>query len=103
MKNQATKTVYGAVLLAGIIYAFIELRGPGGISALIQRRRLVEQYEAGNQKLNREIQRQQDRIQRLEQNPAEQEFEIRQRLKFAKPGEKVYILEPSGPRPATTQ
>ena len=38
-----------------------------------------------------------DHIQRLEQNPTEQEFEIRRRLKLAKPGEKIYIIEP-GPK-----
>lgn len=95
MKNQVLKAVYAVVLVAGIVYAFVELRGSGGIGALLQRRVLVSQYEAENQKLNQEIQHRQDRIQRLEQNPTEQEFEIRQRLKYAKPGEKIYLLDPS--------
>ena len=43
--------------------------------------------------MHREIEEKQQRIQRLEQNPAEQEFEIRQRLKLAKPGEKIYIID----------
>ncbi|MCU1330291.1 MAG: Septum formation initiator [Bryobacterales bacterium] len=94
MRNQALKGVYAVVLVAGIAYAFIELRGPGGIGALLQRRALVTQYEAENQKLNQELQHRQDRIQRLEQNPTEQEFEIRRRLKLAKPGEKIFIIEP---------
>ena len=94
MKNQAMKGVYAAVLVVGVIYAFIELRGSSGIGALLQRRQLVSQYEQENQKLNQEIQRRQDHIQRLEQNPTEQEFEIRRRLKLAKPGEKIYIIEP---------
>jgi len=97
MKNQAMKGVYAAVLVVGVIYAFIELRGSSGIGALLQRRQLVSQYEQENQKLNQEIQRRQDHIQRLEQNPTEQEFEIRRRLKLAKPGEKIYIIEP-GPK-----
>ena len=94
MRNQALKAVYAVVLVAGVAYAFVELRGPSGIGALLQRRNLVNQYEIENQKLNREIQQHQDRIQRLEQNPSEQEFEIRQRLKLTKPGEKIYIIEP---------
>ena len=95
MRNQALKTVFAAVLVAGVAYAFVELRGESGIGALLHRRTQVHQLEIDNQKLNREIQQHQDRIQRLEQNPTEQEFEIRQRLKFAKPGEKIYILEPN--------
>jgi cell division protein FtsB len=94
MSNQALKSIYAIVLVAGIVYAFVELRGPSGVGALMQRRTQVSQLEAENQKLNQELQHRQDRIQRLEQNPTEQEFEIRQRLKLAKPGEKIYILEP---------
>lgn len=95
MRNQALKVAYAVVLVAGVAYAFVELRGPSGIGALLQRRSLVHQYEIENQNLNREIQQHEDRIQRLDQNPTEQEFEIRQRLKLAKPGEKIYILEPN--------
>lgn len=94
MRNPVLKVAYAAVLVAGVAYAFVELRGPSGVGALLQRRSLVHQYEIENQNLNREIQQHQDRIQRLDQNPTEQEFEIRQRLKLAKPGEKIYILEP---------
>ncbi len=95
MRNQALKVAYAVVLVAGVAYAFVELRGPSGIGAMLQRRSLVHQYEIENQTLNREIQQQEDRIQRLDQSPTEQEFEIRQRLKLAKPGEKIYILEPN--------
>jgi len=33
------------------------------------------------------------RIQRLQNDPREQEIEIRQRLKLAGPGEKIYIID----------
>ena len=94
MRHPILKAVYAVVLAAGVGYAFVELRGPNGIPALIERRRMVHQYEAENLKLNREIQQYQERIQRLQDNPTEQEFEIRHRLKLAKPGEKIYIIEP---------
>ena len=94
MRHPALRAVYLVILAAGIVYAFVELRGPNGISALMERRSLVHQYEAGNEKLNRELRQRQERIQRLEENPTEQEMEIRQRLKLAKPGEKIYITEP---------
>jgi cell division protein FtsB len=47
--------------------------------------------EQENQQLNQEIGRLQDHIRRLDNDPGEQELEIRQRLKLLKPGEKVYI------------
>ncbi|HXJ38484.1 MAG TPA: septum formation initiator family protein [Bryobacteraceae bacterium] len=97
MRHPVLKGVYAVMLAVGIVYAFVELRGPNGIPALMERRRMVHQYEAENLKLNREIQQYQERIQRLQDNPTEQEFEIRQRLKLAKPNEKIYIIEP-GPK-----
>jgi cell division protein FtsB len=44
-----------------------------------------------NAKLDREIERMREHIKRLTDNPAQQELEIRERLKLVKPGEKVYI------------
>ncbi|MGD1073744.1 MAG: septum formation initiator family protein [Bryobacteraceae bacterium] len=93
MKISAVKTAYAIIVLCGVIYAFIVLRGPGGIPGLIERRREVREYEQANQQLHREIEEKQERIERLRQNPTEQEFEIRRRLKFAKPGEKIYIID----------
>ena len=93
MKISAVKTAYAIVVLCGVIYAFIVLRGPNGIPGLMERRREVLEYERANQQLHREIEQKQERIDRLRGNPTEQEFEIRQRLKFAKPGEKIYIID----------
>ena len=50
-----------------------------------------------NEKLYREIVQKQDRINRLAGSTVEQEFEIRKRLKLAKPGEKIYILDGTSP------
>ena len=44
----------------------------------------------------REIAARQARIKLLESDPRAQEVEIRQRLKLAAPGEKVYILDEHG-------
>ena len=52
-------------------------------------------YEKENQDILRENAQKEQRIDRLENNTAEQEMEIRQRLKLAKPGEKIYILDDS--------
>jgi cell division protein FtsB len=92
MKISAVKAAYALIVLCGILYAFIVLRGPNGIQAMFDKRRLVHEYEVSNQELQREIEQKQQRIRRLESDPAEQELEIRQRMKLAKPGEKIYIL-----------
>jgi cell division protein FtsB len=95
MRISAARVIYAIVLFLGIVYAYVVLRGPNGIPGLLERRRQVREYEQANQQLHREIERTEERIERLRENPAEQEFQIRQRLKFAKPGEKVYIIDDS--------
>jgi len=87
------KATYATLVGAGVVYAFIALQGPNGIPGLLEKRRQVKELELVNQRLHREIEEKQDRIKRLEQNPSDQEFEIRQRLKLAKPDEKIYIID----------
>lgn len=93
MKLSAVRIVYAAIVMCGIVYAFVELRGPNGIPALLDKRRLVREYEASNEQLHKEIAQKQARIQRLESDPREQEVEIRQRLKLTGKGETIYILD----------
>jgi cell division protein FtsB len=77
------------LLVAG--YAIATLRGPKGVPALVERQRQIEQAEKRNADLARQIERQRDHIQRLANSPAEQELEIRERLKLVHPNEKVFI------------
>jgi cell division protein FtsB len=93
MKISLVRTIYALVVLCGVIYAFVELRGPNGIPGMIDKRRQVHEYEVSNEQLHREIDQKQQRIQRLENDPREQEIEIRQRYKYAAPNERVYILD----------
>jgi cell division protein FtsB len=93
MKISLVKTVYALIVLCGIVYAFAELRGPNGIPGLLDKRRQVREYEMSNEQLQREIEQKQERIQRLQNDPRAQEIEIRQRLKLAGPGEKIYIID----------
>jgi cell division protein FtsB len=93
MKISIVKTVYALIVLCGIAYAFAELRGPNGIPGLMDKRRQVREYETSNEQLQREIEQKQERIQRLQNDPRAQEIEIRQRLKLAGPGEKIYIID----------
>jgi cell division protein FtsB len=78
--------------LALASYAFVTLRGPHGIPALFERQRQIEAVESRNDSLVKTIERKRDRIRRLRDNPAEQELEIRRRLKLVGPGETIYII-----------
>lgn len=93
MKISGVRAIYAAIVLCGAVYAFVALRGPNGIPGLIEKRHQVEVLEHDNQILHRQLEEKQQRIERLQANPSEQEFEIRQRLKLARPGEKIFILD----------
>jgi cell division protein FtsB len=93
MKISIVRTAYAFIVLCGIVYAFVALRGPNGIPGLLEKRHQVHEYEISNEQLHREIEQKQERIQRLQNDPEEQEIEIRQRLKFAGPHEKIYIID----------
>jgi cell division protein FtsB len=93
MKISLRRAVYSILVLGGIAYGFVSLQGPNGIPALIERRREIRRYEQENAELRRRMAERQERIQRLEKDPGEQEKEIRQRYKLAPPDEKIYILD----------
>jgi cell division protein FtsB len=80
------------------VYAAVALRGPQGIQALMEKRVEIRALQEENATLARENLRKEDRIKRLKNSPAEQEMEIRKRLKLLRPGETSFILpEPSKP------
>ena len=90
--------VVAFLLVAG--YAAATLRGPKGIPALIAKQHQIDAAEKRNADLAREIERQRDHIRRLANSPAEQELEIRERLKLVHPGEKVFITGEPEKKPA---
>lgn len=92
MKVSLARFGYLIAFLMVVSYAFFTLRGPKGIPALLQKQHQIEEIEKRNTVLAQENERTREHIQRLSDNPAEQELEIRQRLKLVHPGEKVYIL-----------
>ena len=92
MKAHLSRFAYVGALVIVATYAVVMLRGPRGLHALYDRRAQIQTLEKRNTALTQEIGRKRDRIRRLAENPAEQELEIRERLKLARPGEKIYIL-----------
>jgi cell division protein FtsB len=92
MKAPLSRVAYVMAFLMVTVYAFFTLRGPKGIPGLLERQRQIQETEKRNTALAREIEQKREHIQRLADNPAEQEKEIRQRLKLVRRGEKIYIV-----------
>ena len=92
---------YIVVVGVALVYGMVVLRGPQGVSALLDKRREVRQLEEQNAAKAAENERRRERIRRLEQNSTEQELEIRKQLKLLRPGETTFILEdPKAAAPA---
>ena len=83
-----------------VVYGLVALRGPQGVTALLDKRREVRQLEEQNAAKAAENQRRRERIFRLEQSTTEQEMEIRKQLKLLRPGETTFILQ-DPPKPAS--
>jgi cell division protein FtsB len=91
MKLRFTRLAFLLAFLAVASYAFVTLRGPRGIPGLMEKRRQIREMEKSNAEAAREIERLREHIKRLNDDPAAQELEIRERLKLVHPDEKVYI------------
>jgi len=92
MKASLSRFAYAIALVLVATYAFLALHGPHGLAALSEKRAQIRELEKRNAGLAQEIERKREHIRRLAENPAEQELEIRERLKLAHPNEKIYII-----------
>jgi cell division protein FtsB len=81
-------------LVVSLAYAFFTMRGPHGVAAYVEKRQQIHEMEDANATLSRENQLKKEYILRLERNKEEQELEIRRKLKFVKPSEKVFMKRP---------
>ena len=95
MKASLPRLAYAAALLLVGSYGYFALSGPKGLSAIAEKRAQIRELEKRNEELTKEIERKREHIRRLNESPAEQELEIRERLKLVHPNEKVYITGPS--------
>ena len=91
MKAPLSRFAYAVALLLVATYAYLTLHGPHGLAALSEKRAQIRELEKRNAALAQEIERKREHIRRLAENPAEQELEIRERLKLVHPGEKIFI------------
>lgn len=92
MKAPLTRIACLVAVLVFASYAFVTLRGPRGVRALLEKETQIKLLEQRNAELSKEVERRRERIQRLKADPVEQERVIRERLKLVHPGEKVYVL-----------
>src|SRR4051812_4775577 len=92
MKAPLSGIAYVMAFLLVSSYAFVTLRGPKGLHAIAEKREQIREMEKRNAGLALEIERKREHIRRLTDDPAEQELEIRERLKLVHPNEKVYII-----------
>ncbi len=90
MKAPLTRFTYVMVFLMAVTYAFFAF--PRGLHAWQDKQRQVQEMERRNASLAKDVERQKEHINRLNNNPAEQELEIRKRLKLLHPDEKLYIM-----------
>lgn len=96
MKSFYRRIVYVVAFALLGVYGYFTLRGPQGIPALLEKRRLVRQLEEENATLARENDSKRERIRKLNESASQQEMEIREKLKKLRPGETEFILpEPS--------
>jgi cell division protein FtsB len=89
----------GFVLVIAVVaaYGWVALRGPQGISSLIEKHRLIRELQEKNANAALENERRREHIRRLKESPSEQQMEIRKQLKLQRPGETTFIL-PDAPK-----
>lgn len=92
MSTAVRRAAYTAALGLMALYGYVALTGSQGIPALRAKWTEIRQLEEENANLKRDNEYKKGRIERLKNDPAEQELEIRKRLKLQRPGETTFIL-----------
>lgn len=94
MKAPLTRFAYAIVFVVVVTYAFFAY--PKGMHAWEDKQRQILDMEKRNTVLAKDVERKKEHVGRLKTNPAEQELEIRKRLKLLRPDEKSYIVGEEG-------
>lgn len=90
-----------SIVTLSCAYVFMALRGPQGLSSLEEKWHEIRDLQQQNAELRRVIDMRAERIKKLQESPAEQELEIRKRLKLMRKGETTFITpEAAEPEPA---
>jgi cell division protein FtsB len=84
---------YVAAVAIACFYAFVVLRGPNGIPAMLDRTNQVEKLQKEIKELDTKIVDKQVFLNEVRKNPEVREREIRRHLNKVKPGETIIFLE----------
>lgn len=91
-RNSVRRVFFVMALLTAGALGYRTLTSPQGIPALREKWNQIREMEEQNATLQRENDYRRDRIKKLQSNAAEQELEIRKKLKLLRPGETSFIL-----------
>jgi cell division protein FtsB len=91
MKAPFARFAYIVVFVLAAAYVVATLSGPRGIPSVLARQQQIQRLEERNAQLAREIERKREHIRRLQNDPSEQELEIRDRYKLVHPNDTVFI------------
>lgn len=86
-----------ASLVVFVAYAVTMFRGPQGLSELHRNRAIVQDLESQNADLRHEIEIKSNRIDKLKNDPNQQEIEIRKRLEMQRHGETIFKSPTAAP------
>lgn len=84
---------YIAAVALACFYAFVVLRGPNGIPAMIERNHQVETLQREIRELDTRIQDKKNFLEEVRKNPEIRDREIRRQTNKVKPGETIIFLE----------
>jgi cell division protein FtsB len=92
IKKAAGRVVFLIVFVLVAAFGYRALRSPQGLPSLREKWNEIRKLEEDNAGLQRENDYRRTRIKKLQENPSEQELEIRKKLKLLRPGETSFIL-----------
>lgn len=85
----------GVLAAAGVVclYAFIALRSPNGLPAVMEKRQQLEQMRLENEQLRQKVQERRKHIEMLESSPEERDRAVREHTNKQKQGETTIYLD----------
>lgn len=84
---------YVAAVALACFYAFVVLRGPNGIPAMLERNHQVEALQKEIRDLDTKISDKKHFLDEVRKSPEVREREVRRQLNKVKPGETIIYLE----------
>ena len=97
MTTLSRRLTYGVAILIAGGFAFAHLRGPNGLTALLEKRREIRLLEQENAQLKADNERRRQRNTDLQKDPNTWELEIRKRTEKIKKGETDFKLPAEQP------